>query len=244
VPVRLALAFVAFAVLTAGVVTTAVRASSHHTPRSQAAVTIPRPVPTASTVSGDADVSGQVQPPAPGTYRYRPVEPGRTEWGEGITAASSPTGTTVQQVVTTTGIHQTLQYTAAAVFELALSQTGTSVAGEVRCTEQPPGVLLQLPLVDAAIWSTTTACTNLLGGQVALQRTSRVMGRTTQLVAGAGLPVWEVVTIIRQRSDQSTSTTTVTQDISARYGLVVRQVTQDGTDPRTIRTDRLVSIQP
>jgi len=36
----------------------------------------------------------------------------------------------------------------------------------------------------------------------------------------------------------------VTQDISARYGLVVRQITQDGTDPRTIRTDRLVSVQP
>ncbi|MHB8466858.1 MAG: hypothetical protein ACYDH6_17555 [Acidimicrobiales bacterium] len=239
-PLRQTIGILAVVVLAGGLITTAVRASSHASSRSRPPAAVPPTTPTIPTTLGDPDRSGVIQPPATGTYRYRPTGASTAEWGMGISTLPSPPGTIVKQIVTTTGVHQILQYTPTAVLELALSQTGTSVAGEVRCTDQTARAILRLPLIPHAAWTTSTACTNLLGDHVTLVRVTRVVGATTAHVGAVTVPVWEVVTVSSQR-DQ---TTTVTADISPRYGLVVRQVTQDGSDTKTLRADQLVSLQP
>ena len=242
---RLLLGLAAAAVLIAGVVTTAVHGSSGGAPMTRPAAAATHSTPP--IVSGDPDQIGLVQPPAPGLYIYhstaaRPTVSGTAEWAERITAIDPPAG--VEQVITTVGVTEALRFTPEAVLQQSYAQTGTSVEGEVRCANDPAVILLRLPFVANAVTDSVAHCTDLLGQHVDVHRHTTVTGPSSQPVDGSPVPVWEVVTVTRVLSPHSATSTTVTEDISARYGLVVRQVTQDGSDPTSIRVDRIVSLQP
>lgn len=213
--------------------------------------TIPPSDTAATAPPGDPDVTGEVQAPAPGLYRYRstgPGLPGGAEFAERITAAPSPPGTATARVLSTTGIDQTVAFTPGVELELAYSQVGTSVADELSCAEDPPRTLLRLPLRPGATWTSGTACTNFLQDRVREDRQARVVGPSPQTLGGAAIPAWEVVVVATQTTTparggpSSTTVVTTTLDISARYGVALRRVTQIGNDPQTARTDVLVAI--
>lgn len=213
--------------------------------------TIP-PAETGQTApAGDPDVTGEVQAPAPGLYRYHSTGPdlaGGSEFAERITAESSPPGTSTARVLSTTGIDQTVAFTPASELELAYSQVGTSVADELSCAEDPPRTLLRLPLRPGATWTSGTTCTNFLQDRVRDDRQARVVGPSTQMVGATPIPAWEVVVVATRVTTPagggppSTTVVTTTFDISARYGVALRRVTQVGSQPQTVRTDVLVAI--
>lgn len=242
--------------LAADAVTLATHGASRHLarptrPGGYPVATIP-PADTAATAPpGDPDVTGEVLAPAPGLYRYRSTGPGLAggaEFAERVTAESSPPGTATERVLSTTGIDPTVAFTPGVELELAYSQVGTSVADELSCAEDPPRTLLRLPLRPGATWTSGVMCTNFLQDRVREDRRVRVVGPSPQTVGGAPIAAWEVVVVATQTTTparggpSSTTVVSTTLDISARYGVAVRRVTQSGDDPQTARTDVLVAI--
>lgn len=200
-----------------------------------------------------ADPGGEVQAPAPGLYRYRSTfsagaKP--SEFAERVTSEASPPGTTTDHIFATTGVDTTVAFTPTQELELAYGQVGTRLTDELTCRDDPPQPLLDLPLQPAKSWSSSTTCSNFLNDQVRDERQFRVTGRTTQPVGLTAVPVWEVVIVDTQTDVPSsggpvtTRKVTVTEDISARYGLVVRRVTEQASDPGSQETDQLVTLTP
>lgn len=197
--------------------------------------TLAPPSPGDTAPPGDPDTTGEVQAPAPGLYRYREDAPGGpSEFAERVTALPSPAGTATVRVLRTTGVDRTLGFTPSRELELADAQVGTSVADEVTCTEDPPRLLLQLPLRPASRWTSDTTCRNVLGDRVIQHRASMVSGPTSVTIGGAAVPAWEVVTTETDTTTPSgggvpvREVTTNTEDISARFGVILRRVVTPG----------------
>jgi len=214
-----------------------------------AIATVVTPAPGDTAPAGDPDATGEVQAPAPGLYRYREDAPGGpSEFAERVTALVSPPGTATVRVLRTTGVDRTLGFTPSRELELADAQVGTSVADEITCTESPPRVVLRLPLRVGSHWTSAVTCTNVLRDRVAQHRESRVTGPTSVTVGGAAVPAWEVVTIASDTTTPSgggravTRVTTNTDDISARFGITLREVVTPSPDGGSARTDLLIAL--
>src|SRR5581483_8350485 len=229
-----ATAAVGAAVLAGCIGAAVVHAPARRTARRAATTTTAPPFPTTSMTvpTGDPDVTGEVQAPQPGLYRYRETtsvsDQPPTEWAEELTPVAGGI-----RVKTTRGVDETVRFEPFDEVELAYAQAGDTVADEVACTEQPPRRLLQLPLQPGAHWQTDTTCTNLLGSRLVDHRVINVTGPRTVPLGPADIKVWELVVVSRQTEQPSgfTRTITTTLDISARRGVVVRQVIQQGSDP-------------
>ena len=226
------------AVFAAGVITAALQGSEGRasTPHAAAATTAG---PSTSGAPVDPDAAGVVQPPTPGVYQYRST---RLGWAERVSLLDPKSS--LEQVIATNGINEVVQYTPGAVLELRYADTGTSVSGEITCVDDTPIVRWQMPFADHRHWESTANCTNLLGQQVSLRRVTDVTGPTTLTLHGASIPVWELVTVSTLTSPKTGSTITTTEDIAASRGVVVRRVTQDGSDPKTLTTDTIESLAP
>jgi hypothetical protein len=220
-------------------------------PRASAAPPRAAPMTTTTSLPSGIQTTGQVQPPIPGLYRYRSISAGSppSEYAEKVTPQTSPSGVTTDKLFSTRGVSTTVTFTPAGELEVAYSQVGTLVTDELTCPDHPPVLVLPSPLVAGASWTSSRSCTNVLGDHIALTSQSRVVGMTTMTVSDVAIPVWETVSVITDTDTPASGPTTtrqetVTQDVSAQHGVVVRVVTQQGTDPGTIETDRLVSVDP
>jgi hypothetical protein len=253
------LASAASVVLGAGLVTTLVSGDSGH-PHRMAIPPAPRPRPsilpptttTTAPAATGADALGQVQPPAPGLYRYRTTsaQSPPSEYAQQVTQQTSSAGVTTDKLFSTRGVSTTVTFTATGELELGYSQVGSLVTDEVTCPDNPPVLLLRLPLQAGVSWTASRPCSNILGDRLTFALQTRVIGTTTQAVADRPVPVWELVTVITDTDapagggPATTRQETITEDVSATSGLVVRQVVQQGTDPSTIQTDHLISLDP
>jgi len=203
---------------------------------------------------GDPDITGQVQPPAPGLYRYQTTWADATippsEYAVQISLVGPTTDdVTIDDLLSTNGIQTTDVFTPTGEVEEAYSQVGVGITDEITC-DNPPRLLLELPLRPGRDWDATTTCTNLLKDSIRIAERVVVAGRNTVLVGATEVPVWELIFVDTQTDTPAAggptgrSLTTVTEDISARYGVIVRQVIEQGTDATTVRTDRLISLLP